>query len=108
MTKLKICWDYLNGKCSHCDNEHYLLDFHSSVVVIKAHYDSRDAIHISAIQGATLDGASIHSLSSKIHDDKCSCYDTMMTKLTRCGYEIKFVNMIVEKHLIVHLQKKHE
>ena len=99
--KLKICWD---DKCNRCDNQH--LDFHSLVVVIKAHYNYRDIIHISAIQGATLDGVSIHALPSKIHDETCSCYDAIMTKLTKNCYEIKFVNTILEKHIIVHLQKK--
>jgi hypothetical protein len=103
-----ICWKYVDDECDHCDNQHYKLNIHSLIVVIKSHYDYHDTIHVNSIQGATLDsldGVSMCTFPSKIHDEKCLCHNTIMTILTKKGYEIKFVNTILEKYIIVHLQK---
>jgi hypothetical protein len=96
------CW---KTKCE-CNDEHYALNIESLVVVVQSYYDSREKLHIKSIQGAVLNFSNTNKLSSKIHDDMCACYDTIMNDLSKQGYEIKFVNTIVEKYFIVHLQKK--
>jgi hypothetical protein len=102
MVKTRICW---KNDCK-CGDEHYTLRIESLVVVIQSYYDSSEKLHIKSIQGAVLNSSSTNKLSSKVHDDMCACYDTVMNDLSKQEYEIKFVNTILEKYIIIHLQKK--
>jgi hypothetical protein len=105
MVKIQICW---KSKCE-CSDEHYALNIESLMVVIKSYYNFRDRLHINSIQGAVLNsstGISMNTFPSKVHNDACACYDTIMNDLSKQGYEIKFVSTMLEKYFIVHLQKK--
>lgn len=95
------CW---KTKCE-CNDKHYALHIESLVVVVQSYYDSHEKLHIKSIQGAVLNASSTNKLSSKIHNDTCACYDTIMHDLSKQGYEIKSVNTMVEKYFIIHLQK---